>query len=53
MEEGRRKIRLCLMSIVLAAVAVGIFYYYYGSTDKIPGNEGTLIKRPGAEYYVC
>lgn len=53
MEEGRRKIRLCLMSIVLAAVATGIFYYYYSSTDKIPGSEGTLIRKPGAEYYVC
>ena len=29
MEEGRRKIRICLMSIVLAAVVIGIFYYYY------------------------
>lgn len=53
MEEGRRKIRLCLMSIVLAAVAIGIFYYYYNGTDKIPGSEGTLIRRPGAQYHVC
>lgn len=53
MEEGRRKIRLCLMSVILAAVAAGIFYYYYSGTDRIPRSEGTLIGRPGAEYYVC
>ena len=53
MEEGRRKIRLCLMSIVLAAVAIANFYYYHNGTDKVPGREGTLIRRPGAEYYVC
>ena len=29
MEEGRRKIRICLMSMILAAVVIGIFYYYY------------------------
>lgn len=53
MEEGRRKIRLCLMSILLTAVAIGIFYYYYTGADRIPRSEGTLIRRPGAEYYVC
>ncbi len=53
MEEARRKIRLCLMSIVLAAAAIGVFYYYYQRTDTIPGSEGTLIQRPGAQYHVC
>lgn len=53
MEEGRRKIRLCLMSIVLTAVAIGIFYYYYNGTNTITGSEGTLIRRPGAQCHVC
>lgn len=52
MEAGRRKIRICLMSIVLAAAVIGICYYYYGDADASAQSAGTLIRRPGAEYYV-
>lgn len=52
MEEGRRKIRICLMSIVLAAVVIGIFYYCYNDAEAVSESSGTLIRRPGAESYV-
>ncbi len=40
MENGRRKIRICLFGIVLAAVVVGIFYYYFnGSGQPLPVRE--------------
>lgn len=53
MEEGRRKIRICLMSIVLAAVVIGIFYYYYHDAEAVSNSAGTLIRGPEAESYVC
>lgn len=52
MEEGRRKIRICLMSVLLAAVVIGIFYYYYNEAEAVTGSAGTLIRRPGVESYV-
>lgn len=52
MEEGRRKIRICLMSVLLAAVVLGIFYYYYSEAEAVAGSAGTLIRRPGVETYV-
>ncbi|EOS38694.1 hypothetical protein AALC16_20645 [Lachnospiraceae bacterium 29-91] len=53
MEEGRRKIRICLMSVVLAAVVIGIFYYYYHDAEAVSNSTGTLIRRPGTQYHVC
>lgn len=53
MENGRRKIRICLLGIVLAAVAIGIFYYYFSGKQQQKGSEGTLIQGPKVEYYGC
>lgn len=53
MEAGRRKIRICLASIVLAAVVIGIFYYYYNDAKAVSDSTGTLIRRPGVETHVC
>ena len=50
MEEGKKKIRICLITMVLAAVVIGIFYYYYHEGDS--GSEGTLIRRPEVASYV-
>ena len=44
MEEARRKLRIFLICVVMAAVAVGAIYYF---TDVYSGNdviEGTLVK---------
>ncbi len=45
MENGRRKIRLCLFGIILAAVVIGVCYYYGNSGQyQQDGSEGTLVK---------
>ncbi len=43
MEKARRRIRICLMCIVLAAIGIGLFYYYYEIKGNGAVNEGTLI----------
>jgi hypothetical protein len=53
MEDGRRKIRICLVSIVIVAVVIGIFYYYFSESVTGRSNEGTLIRAPRVEYYGC
>lgn len=52
MEEGKKKIRICLIGMVLAAVVIGIFYYYYHEGDTVSESEGTLIRQPEVESYV-
>ena len=42
MEDGRKKIWLCLLVIVLAAVVIGVLYYF--SSPAGPGTEGFLIR---------
>ena len=42
MEGGRRKIWICLLVVLLAAVVIGVLYYY--SEPKEQGSEGFLIK---------
>lgn len=44
MEHGRRKIRICLLSIVIAAIVIGICYYYGSGEAKQNSTEGTLIR---------
>ncbi len=44
MDEARKKLRLCLIFIVVLAVMIGVIYYFtdvYGQ-DKV--SEGTLVK---------
>ena len=45
MDEGRRKVRVCLVTIVLAAVVIGSAYYWYSSGEQFPDSEGTLIRQ--------
>lgn len=52
MENGRKKIRICLISVVLAAVIIGCFYYFT-NTGKAPEAEGTLIQGTKVERYGC
>lgn len=42
MEDGRRKIWMCLLAVVLAAVVIGVIYYY--SSPQEQGTEGFLIR---------
>lgn len=50
MEDGRKKIRICLLVIVLAAVVIGVLYYL--STPQEQAGEGFLIRNQ-CEPEVC
>lgn len=44
MDKGKKRIRACLLCVVLAAVVVGCVYYYHEmQQDTI--NKGTLISK--------
>lgn len=45
MEEGRKKIRMCLIFVVTVAVIIGCIYYFHDVKGNHGVNEGTLIKR--------
>ena len=44
MEEGRRKIRACLIFVVAVAVIIGTIYYVHDVKGSRTVNEGTLIE---------
>ena len=50
MDDGRKKIWLCLLVIVLAAVVIGILYTL--SSPAGQGTEGFLIRAAGWEQVV-
>lgn len=41
-ENGKKKIWICLLTVVLAAVVIGLLYYM--STPQEKGGEGFLIR---------
>ncbi|MCC2256037.1 hypothetical protein LKD70_16725 [Ruminococcus sp. CLA-AA-H200] len=43
MENGRKKIWICLLAVILAAVVIGLLYSL--STPQEKGSEGFLIQR--------
>lgn len=46
MDSGRKKIWICLWSMILVAVVVGSYYYYNSSVKMKQHNaEGTLVER--------
>lgn len=49
MEEGRKKIRMCLIFVVTAAVIIGCIYYFHDVKGNHGVNEGTLIRRTERE----
>lgn len=58
MEKAKKRIRMCLLFVVLAALFIGIVYYYYNIKGADSITEGTLIAgiSNGAERlvgYVC
>ncbi len=44
MDDGKKKIWICLLVIVLAALAAGILYYL--CVPDAPDSEGFLIRAP-------
>ncbi len=43
MDEARKKLRMCLIFIVLFAVIVGCIYYFGEKSRKNNVSEGTLV----------
>ena len=43
MEEGRRKVRLCLFYVVTAAVLAGLIYYFTEIYQTTKISDGTLV----------
>lgn len=50
MEEGRRKIRACLIFVVAVAVIIGTIYYVHDVKGSRTVNEGTLIENTMEQY---
>ena len=50
MEDGRKKIWICLLTVVIAAILIGVIYYY--SAPQEQGTEGFLIREKREESYV-
>lgn len=48
MDNARRKIRICLVCVVTAAVIVGLIYYINEVKNSGGINEGTLVKQETA-----
>ncbi len=48
MDDGQKKIWICLLIVVLAAVVIGILYYF--STPTEHSSEGFLIRAAGEAY---
>lgn len=48
MDDGQKKIWICLLAVVLATVVIGILYYY--STPSEHSSEGFLIRAEQGRY---
>ena len=48
MEEARKKLRICLILVVTAAVIIGVIYYFHDVRGKDYATDGTLVQRPEA-----
>ncbi len=44
MDNARKKLRVCLICVVMAAVIVGFIYYFNDVRSQSTVNEGTLVK---------
>ena len=43
MEAAKKRIRIIMVCVVLAAITVGLVYYYHENQDKTVSERGTLI----------
>lgn len=44
MDEARKKLRICLIFLVIAAVVIGVIYYVNDVYGKNDVNDGTLVQ---------
>lgn len=52
-EKARKRLRICLIAVVLLAVVVGCVYYFGGFDDKKDVTEGTLVRNITGGRYGC
>lgn len=43
MEKAKKRVRICLLCVVMLAVIMGILYYYHGLNEEGIQAEGTLV----------
>lgn len=43
MEKAKKRVRICLICVVIIAVIMGILYYYHELGDNGVQAEGTLV----------
>ena len=43
MDRAKRRVRICLLCVVMLAIIVGILYYYHDLGDSGVKAEGTLV----------
>ena len=43
LEEGRKKIRMCLIFVITAAVIIGFIYYFHDVKGSADISEGTFV----------
>lgn len=43
MEKAKKRVRICLLCVVMLAVIMGILYYYHDLGDSGVQAEGTLV----------
>lgn len=55
MDEARKKLRICLLCVVIVAVIAGCIYYISKERSGKTISEGTLVMREmeGGENYGC
>lgn len=44
MEEARKKLRICMVLVVAAAIIVGVIYYFHDVRGKDYATDGTLVQ---------
>jgi hypothetical protein len=43
MEKAKKRVRICLLCVVMLAVIMGILYYYHELNEEGARAEGTLV----------
>lgn len=43
MEKAKKRVRICLLCVVVLAIVVGILYYYHDLEEPEIQAEGTLV----------
>lgn len=50
MERAKKRVRICLLCVVMIAVVMGILYYYHDLNEEGVQAEGTLVSESCSEW---